>query len=277
MDERLIHIAQCYPQLLLPVQAGMRYTEEYKEVVLCGSPCERPLKFNCPQEVRINEEDTPAGKAVIMYLGDRRDFLHAYQALAYRCEPTAIPESVGAVTIRGLINWGKIHSHQEEYLKAGGNDWDEEFARFTGKKENYKDSIILLSGGNYSNVPADETGMDETEWKTKSYIIRKYHELTHFICRGLYPDNIDALRDEVIADCIGLVAALGYYDTNLAKRFLGTVDDVYNGTGRLTHYIGDQPADEMAVFVNRLIETYRIRLSRAKAEEIFELLMEIFP
>ena len=55
--------------------------------------------------------------------------------------------------------------------------------------------------------PMDGIDLNEDEWIEKSIIIRKYHELTHFVMRKTYPDDIDYIRDELIADCIGLICA----------------------------------------------------------------------
>jgi len=279
MDD-ITRLARRYPQLLLPIRAGERETEEYRDAVLCGKPLEAAPDFRCPAEIELTAADTPAGRAEIVYLPDRADFLHAYQALAYRCEPTPIPDSVGAVTLNGLINWEKINTHRDEYLAAGGTDWDAEFSRFTADKKNYRDGIILLSGGDYSSVPASELGLPAAEWKRLSYAIRKYHELTHFVCRALYPEDIDALRDEVIADSIGLLAAFGAYDAALARRFLGVQGGVFREGGRLSHYVkeaGELPA--AAERANALIDAYAARIEKAytAGDDVFTLLLKIFP
>lgn len=57
--------------------------------------------------------------------------------------------------------------------------------------------------------------LDEPAWIRASDDIRKYHELTHFVCRRLYPDLIDKVRDELIADAVGICAAFGEYRRDL--------------------------------------------------------------
>ena len=280
MREDMMKLAKRYPQLLLPIREGERQTEEYQESVLGGKPLEREPDFVCPEEIELSACDTPAGRAETVYFGLREDFVHAYRALAYRCEPADIPDSVGAGYIGGLINWEKIHTHRDEYLAAGGTDWEEEFGRFTSDRKNYRDSLILLSGGDYSNLSAGSVGLPAAEWKSKSLAIRKYHELTHFVCRALYPDNVDALRDEVIADAVGLVAAFGRYDTQLAARFLGVEGGVFREGGRLSHYVKD---GELSAAVDRaqaLIAEYAARIEKALPDsggDVFALLLKMFP
>ena len=279
MRDDIVRLSRRYPQLLLPIRAGTRQTEEYQSAVLCGEALEREPDFLCPEEIELSACDTPAGRAESVYFGRREDFVHAYRALAYRCEPAEIPDSVGAGYVGGLINWEKIHSHRDEYLAAGGEDWEAEFKRFTSDKRNYRDSLILLSGGEYSNIPAADVGLDEESWRRLSVVIRRYHELTHFVCRGLYPENIDALRDEVIADAIGLVAAFGRYDTALAARFLGAEGESFREGGRLSHYVKDGELPEALVRAKVLIAEYagRIRRAQPEAADVFDLLLRIFP
>ena len=280
MDSDIKRLSRRYPQLLLPIQAGARQTEKYKDAVLGGQIPDTAPDFACPKDIALSSYDTPAGRAEILYLGDRGDFVHAYRALGYRCEPAEIPDSVGAAAIRGLINWEKIHNHRDAYLAAGGEDWSGEFNRFTSDKKNYLDSLILLSGGDYSNVPAEEVGLDAAAWREKSLTIRKYHELTHFVCRGLCPDDIDALRDEVIADAIGLVAAFGRYDTRLARRFLGTEGGVFHAGGRLSHYVKEDELDAAVARVNAMIDETAAKIEKALPEtggDLFALLLRIFP
>ena len=216
-----------------------------------------------------------------LYLENREDFEHAFRALAHRCEPVEIPASVGATTIRGLINWEKIHNHEKEYLQSGENDWDLEFRRFTAEKANYLDSLILLSSGDYSNVSAETAGLPAEDWKEKSVTIRKYHELTHFICRALYPDDVDAVRDEVIADLIGLVAAFGDYNVHLAETFLGIEGETFREGGRLSYYtdaehlnetVSPEHLNETVSRAAGLIRTYNENISKEKNKEVYHLI-----
>lgn len=139
---------------------------------------------------------------------------------SYRYFSKKIP---GAVTLIGLNNWEKIRALSVPLNQA--------------EKSDYKDTMILLSKGPYSNVSHERAGFSKTEWYEKSYIIRKYHELTHYISRNLYLENKEAIRDEIMADMIGIIFAFGVYDEELAKLFLGIEKDEYRTGGRLENYV----------------------------------------
>lgn len=225
-----------YPQLLLPIKQGISQTNEYRNAVLRGKPVHRELAFSLSEQDRLITYYTPAGEVEALLLANRDDFVHAYRALAYRCESVDVLSSVGACIVSGLINWEKIRNHRMAWVEAGRADWSSEYKRFISDRNNYCDTLILLSSGPYSSVPAEWIGMDEGVWKQRSIQIRLYHELTHFICRKMMLDREDALRDEIYADCIGLIAALGEYNELLAKLFLGIENGTYREGGRLAHY-----------------------------------------
>lgn len=272
-EHPVITLSHRYHQLLLPVREGMKNTEQYKDAVLRG---------NCPKEVRpefsMNENDVlthfavPAGEVDVLLLSERADFEHAIRALAYRCEPTAIPDSMGASIISGLINWEKINKHMEEYAKSGFSDTDEEFARFTSEKANYLDTVIILSSGPYSAISAAAMNMTQTEWLEKSVTIRKYHELTHFTSTRLYPENKNAVRDEVIADMIGLIAAFGKYDTHAARLFLGIEGEHYRDGGRLQNYSPDGNGAAVMPCALKIIEELQAALPEKMPDDVFDVL-----
>lgn len=239
----LYGLAERYPQLALPVKEGMKQSEEFRNAVYRGRPVERSPQFSFSQADSLASVGTPAGSAEVLFLQEREDFEHAYRALACFCESEPILPSVGAVTISGLINWKKIRDHEAEYKAGGGENWSDEFTRFTSDPARFRDTILLLSSGDYSAVNGEQAGVAEDEWKRLSVTIRKYHELTHFVCRKLYPEKKEALRDEIYADCIGLIAAFGEYRPDLARLFLGIEKETYRPGGRLEHYAGDHLAE----------------------------------
>ena len=280
----LYEVAKRYPQLLLPVEEGISQSEEFKDAVLRGKPVDREPDFSFAAGDCLTSCDTPAGRAEILFLENRDDFVHAYRALGYRCEPADIPPSVGAATILGLFNWEKIHAHEAEWLAAGNTDWPAEFARFTSDKANFVDTLILLSAGPYSSVSAQQAGLGNAEWIEKSIQIRKYHELTHFVCRQKVPEKKDALRDEIYADCIGLLSAFGTYDTRLAEVFLGIETGTFREGGRLSHYMGDDTQESVGTAHRWVLEAagrvaeagWDRRAAEDRTAGIFDLLLRIY-
>ena len=265
-------LAERYPQLTLPISAETRHGEEYKNTVLRGVKSERRADFGFSPDDRFERIETPAGSAEVLTISERADFEHCIRALAYRCEPAELPKTMGASTISGLINWEKIRRHEEEYLAAGGDDWDEEFARFTSVRENFRDTLIVLSRGPYSAVSAERADYAEEKWLDLSLTIRKYHELAHFVSRRLYPDNQDAVRDEVLADMNGVIAALGQFDAHLTGLFLGVENGEYIG-GRLENYV---PRGELSAAVERVRKMLAVLDAEySGASKPFEILTEL--
>lgn len=230
-------LALKYPQLLLPIKHGTSGSLLYRNAVLRGMEVSGKPQFTGSPEDSYCVVHTLFGSVGILTLGNREDFEHAICALAYRCEPRPIPSSIGAQYIRGLINWEKIRAHRDRYTREGGQDWIGEFRAFTADKTNYTDSLILLSTGYYSGISPEIVGLPMEEWKKRSMMIRRNHELTHFIYRKEYPGDIDAVRDEVLADYIGIQCAFGCYDPDLARILLGVEHSTAAQGGRIRQYV----------------------------------------
>lgn len=254
MEKVLAPVAEIYPQLYLtPGEEGAKL---FQGVVRRGedAPAHSLDHFRGSPRDEVTTETTPAGDVMVITLGDRQDFELFLQIMANRCVPEEIPATQGASILDGVINWPKIRRHRVEYLAAGGNPlaWGEEFKRFTSDARNYRDALIILSTGPYSAVRSEETGLPEEEWLAASWRIRKAHECTHFICRRLFRDKINAVWDELVADAVGLYAAFGRYDLALAERFLGVSPDGYTG-GRLENYANGGDLDALARKVHRTL------------------------
>lgn len=235
-------LAKRYPQLVLPIREGMSQSDDYKKICLRCEETDLLPVFKGSEDDFMERVSTPAGEVEIIYLADRDDFVHAYQALAYRCEPVDIPRSTGAVTLLGLNNIEKVRALDVPVSLAD--------------KSAYKDVVILLSRGPYSNVSAKSICMEEELWLEKSFLIRKNHELTHFMSRKLFPQNKEEIRDEVLADMVGILSAFGHYDTHLARLFLGIESEVYRQGGRLQNYVKDESIDSVIARTNALIDLF---------------------
>jgi len=265
-----------YPQLTLGIKNGTSKTEEYKDIVLRGNI---PDKLVLPIDVTGFEElikvDTPIGETEVLYLPDRKVFEYFVRVLAYRNEDEPIPKTTGAIYISGLNNWRKIEAHEKEFLKEHTQDeWDEEFDRFVSDKNNYQGCVLLISKGYYSALKPSIAGYDEDTWLNLSKQIRIYHEITHQISRKLYLEHKQAIRDEVIADCIGIIGALGHYDKNLHLKVLGIINGQYVKGSRLENYIEEDKLDEAVEYVKNLIDKLEPICMNNKLEP-FELLLKI--
>lgn len=283
-------LAETYPQLYLdPDKAD---TGEYKSCVLQGKRPEECSLSHFAMDERDSAEsvETPAGTAQVITLHNRHDF-----EVLVRCMMAAkngprdiIPATMGASTIVAF-NWPKINAHKaaffEEQQAAGVAfpDWSAEFKRFTSVKANYQDLLIVLSRGPYSNVTAAQvsecmkaagrSAVSEDEWTEMSAGIRKYHELTHFVCRNLYPDKIDEVWDELVADAAGIYGAAGEYLPELEELFLGISDGRYTG-GRLENYTPEgTDMDRLASEIHSILEVFDKSVSSAPHRGIVDIMI----
>ena len=233
MTRVLEELARDYAQLCLDPNKDPQ--DVYRRVVLRGEePASKSVGHYAGSEHdRLETIDTPAGPVRVVTLGNRHDFeLVLRNLMAAKNGPQdAIPKSQGAATIT-VFNWPRIRRHLAQFPE---DERTEEFKRFTAVRENITDMLVVLSRGPYSNVGAEAVGLSEETWLDRSDTIRRYHELTHVICRRLYPDDVDAVRDELIADAVGLYAAFGRFDPATEELFLGIRDGRYIG-GRLENY-----------------------------------------
>ncbi len=161
--------------------------------------------FYCSDDDSLISETTPAGRVLLLTLADRRDFEMLLIILTNKSVIKKIPSSQGASILDGVVNWNRIHAHMAEFVKEAEKngienpDTDTEFASFTLNLANYKEALIVLSVGPYSAFSASAVGIAEDKWIYLSNIIRKYHECTHFVCRRLYREKINAIWDELIS------------------------------------------------------------------------------
>ena len=64
------------------------------------------------------------------------------------------------------------------------------------------------------------------------------------------------IRDEVLADCVGMCAAFDRYDASLARKLLGLDNGTLRPDARLRHYVPEdvlpQAMNEAALWINGL-------------------------
>jgi hypothetical protein len=135
----------------------------------------------------------------------RLDFLRMVRALAHRGEPMPMADGVHAQAISGLIHWGLIN----------------QFGRQSRAR------LIVLHQAPYGSVAAGELPaqlgeLGEEAWLAASSKLRLEHELTHLATKRLLGEMRVNLLDELIADCMGMVAALGCFSAELFGYCLGS-------------------------------------------------------
>ena len=220
---------------------------------------------------------TPAGPVEVLFLENRHDFETFLQIIGHKASPVPIARTVGAITYRGIADWGKIAAAEENYLASGGEDWNAEFGRLARDPQAFRSELVVISEGPYSNVPADETPYEPDEWTRVSREIRLHHECAHVVCRRLMPDDILPVWDEVTADVVGLLCATGHYDAALASRFLGVSEQGFSG-GRLAEYLNDEQTariDDVAAEVHGACVRIEEMAGEAEAADPFTFLLDL--
>ncbi|HBW37654.1 DUF7005 family protein [Desulfosporosinus sp. BICA1-9] len=239
-------------QLSFPVQEGISGEDNYRLATLRGLQVSgmteaQGLELERPEDLELYLHPTPAGRIPVLVAGHRPDFVSLVQALSRRNEPERIPPSMGACMVKGLNNWDRIRAYREKWEKdnpgkCSGDHWQEEFRNIVPRRELYQDTFIILSKGEYSGVTAEEMGLSLEEWRSLSLLIRRGHEAAHYFTLRVFGSARNHAYDELIADCMGIVAAAGTYQSDWFLRFVGLENyPFYRQGGRLENYLGSPP------------------------------------
>lgn len=233
--------------------------------------------FIVDDEDLLRAVDTPAGPVEVVFLRRREDFETLLQIIGNKSQPVPIARTIGAITYRGLADWGKVAAAKERYLAAGGDDWSSEFARLAKEPGAFRAELVVISEGPYSNIPAVDTPFGEDRWLSVSREIRLHHECAHVVCRRTMPGVVQPVWDEVTADVVGLLCATGAYDARLAALFLGVSADGFAG-GRLSEYLDDDQKsriDEVAAEVYAALQRIELMCGDVEAADPFGFLLRL--
>ena len=96
--------------------------------------------------------------------------------------------------------------------------------------------VILLGQAPYSNVPAQQLGLEEGVWLERSFRLRIAHECAHYETLRLFGDMQNHALDEIVADAIGQIAAFGDFSAERQRLFFGLEKGTGRCTGRLSYY-----------------------------------------
>ena len=163
-----------------------------------------PLKDK--DALRIFLKETLGGALPVIVTGNHGDFRSVEAMLNGRNSLSDIPITVNAFT-----------------LVAGAD-------RISGHR------VILLGQAPYSNIPAQQLGLEEELWMECSFRLRLAHECVHYETLRLFGDMQNYALDEIVADAIGQIAAFGNFSANRQRLFFGLGKGTGRCTGRLSYY-----------------------------------------
>ena len=242
-------------QLNFPIRKGISQSEAYRAVTRRGISPETVteatgLILEEPEKIQLIIYNSLAGKIPVIIVDNRHDFVSMVRALTRKNEPVTIPSSMGACMIAGYNNWDRIRRIREAWeaespFNRGESHWQKKFKEIIPYKELYQDRFMLLSTGYYSAVSPSEFGLTKEKWKKISLIIRLEHECTHYLTRRLFSAMQNNVYDELLADFMGIVSAIGEYRADWFLRFMGLEEyPHYRSGGRLENYKGTPPLSD---------------------------------
>lgn len=251
-------------QFSFPIQEGLSQSEGYLAATRRGVPVDvileaTGLSLQKPEYLQLLIHQSPAGRTPVILPGCREDFVALVQALSKRNEAALVPASMGACMVGGYNNWDRVRTLRQAWEAAHPDDpdsWAAEFKRIIPQRELYQDRFMIVSDGPYSNVFATDLGLHDDEWRHLSFTIRVAHECTHYFTRRVFGAMRNNAIDELIADYVGIVAAVGQFRVDWFFRFMGLETfPAYREGGRLQNYRGTPPLSDGAfTILQRLVK-----------------------
>ncbi|MDD2422379.1 MAG: hypothetical protein PHU78_09625 [Heliobacteriaceae bacterium] len=238
-------------QFRFPVQAGMSKNPNYQQATRRGTdPAAMPeatgTKLADPANLKVYLYQTFAGRIPVIETSNRGDFETLLCLFFRRNEPAVIPASMGACMIKGYNNWDRIAKYKKRWREKSGNKgnldmlWQLAFNQMKAQRECYQDTFLILSTAEYSGVSAGMLGISPARWRELSMVIRREHEATHYFTWRFFGAARNHLLDELIADYMGIVTAIGRYKADWFLCFMGLESyPAFRPGGRLHNYLPD--------------------------------------
>ena len=140
----------------------------------------------------------------------------------------------------------------------------------------YRHRVILLNAAPYSNISSEKLGLSVEDWLKKSYLIRLRHESAHYETLRLLGGMKNHALDEILADCLGQIAAFGEFSANRQRIFFGLTKGGAKCDGRLNFYCQKVLPDDLPK-IYRAVDGYlneveQITKNAANEFEIFKIL-----
>lgn len=198
------------PQLWFKPDETVHNSASYRRLVLQGESADEAViaaapMLQDPEGISLQMMDHPCGAMPVLRFRHQSDFVLAVRCLAHRCKPATIQTTVHAQAIAGLIHWGLIRDLDRDQ----------------------RCELLLLHEAPYSSLPAAAVpgNLSDQEWLEASMTWRLEHELTHIACKRLVGEMRINLFDELLADALGMRAALGQFNATLFLKGLGVRSD----------------------------------------------------
>ena len=241
------YLSHCYsiPEMLplLPLPAE-KFVATWKEAAgkealdfLTEITGRRSMKFPLKDKdaLHIFLKETLGGPLPVIVTGNHGDFLSVEAMLNGKDVLSCIPVTVNAFTMPARAD--KISGHR----------------------------VILLGRAPYSNVPAQQLGLEEELWLERSFRLRLAHECVHYETLRLLGDMQNHPLDEIVADAIGQIAAFGNFSAERQRLFFGLGQGTDRCTGRLSFYCrGVLPWERKTVYrsVDTVLDIIEVELAR---------------
>lgn len=134
----------------------------------------------------------------------------------------------------------------------------------------------MLNAAPYSNISAEKIGLSVEEWLKKSYQIRLRHESAHYETLRLLGGMKNHALDEILADSLGQIAALGEFSAERQRIFFGLTKGGSKCDGRLNFYCQKVLAEDLPK-VYRAVDEYleEVEQMTRKADNEFEIFKKI--
>ncbi len=265
--EAFAFLQTCYPQLNFPIAEGINKTQDYIDAVLKGKPegvnAEHSPALNQPEALRLTLHESLAGPVPVLVVPNDGDFVKLVQCLVHKNNPVAVPLSMGALLANGINNWERIRELKTQWESTNPlGSWNEQFSRHVLPNHSlYKDKLVILSTKPYSNVSAEQVGLEKTEWASYSLAIRLEHECTHLYTLNRFGSASNNLHDELMADYMGICKAVGHFRKEWMLAFLGLENyPAYRNGARLENYVVDarlstESFHQLTGLIKRAIDT----------------------
>ena len=226
------------PQLCIPQKAGISSSPAYARVMRQGQPFEEKdfegrLALDCPEVLELTIPGHFAGALPVLQTPHREDFLRLIRAIGGRCEPKNYPEGMHAMCIGGINNWDRVRLLKEQWQRGKverlpGEVWGAALRRFAQQQPGLvRDRVLVLHTAPYGSVDhslVPEVN-DPSGWLAASGTLRLEHEFTHYATTRFYRAMRSNMLDELVADCMGFLAALGSFSAQLFRRCMGITSE----------------------------------------------------